>query len=362
MNEKRMVYLIRHGTPYAADEAVRCLGRSDPPLSDTGRQQVGKLAEWFQDRPLTAVYTSPLRRCLETAQAITDASALPSPIVRTDLQEADAGLWDGLTFAEIRKTYPLEYEQRGQDPARIPPPGGESLVTAGKRFSRCMDDLLKNSQGDIAVVAHAGVIRAYMCGLLSLDPDRLFSLPQPYGGISILRMDADGIVPEETGIKPECFLDRDEIRKLYRRFDTPEHIRAHMEAVASFLEELLPALPDAYDRDRLIKAALVHDIVRTRPHHAEEAAGILRKEGYPHIASLVKEHHSPVLSAETVLTESELLFYADKCVAGIERVSIEERFARSREKCKTPEALENHRRLWEKACLIEQKIRKNRLY
>ena len=359
-NSSRIVYLLRHGTPWVEGEVKRCLGRSDPPLSPAGGQQAEQLAAWFRGKALTAVYTSPLQRCRATAEAVAHACALPAPIVCQDLRELDAGLWDGLTFAEIRERYPREYEQRGRDLAHTPPPEGESFAAAGARFSRCMAEVLAHSRGEIAVVAHAGVIRAYVCQLLGKDPNSLLDLPQPYGGMTVLCCEGGALRVESVGIRPESFLDEAAIETLCRRFAAPEGVRAHMRAVAAYLEKLLETLPGDYDRERLLRAALVHDIARTQKRHADVAADTLLREGYPAIAALVRLHQSPEPTDPVKLTEADLLFYVDKRLSGTELVSVEERFKRSREKCKTPEAVENHRRLWEKTLLIEQKIEQNK--
>ncbi len=356
MKEKRTIYLLRHATPYAEGEAVRCLGRSDLPLSTEGIRQAGQLADYFKDKGLSALYSSPRKRCLRTAAAIARAATLPPPVVLADLEELDAGLWDGLTFAEIREKYPQEYARRGRDIAHIPPPGGESFAEAGARFSRCLEQILAESQGDIAIVSHAGVIRAFVSSLLSMDINDLLTLPQPYGGITMLSYDGSHLSAERVGYKPESFFDEEEIRILYRKFDTPQPVQEHMQAVDRYLDELLRALPGNYDARRLHCAAMVHDAARTQHRHADVAADALEKAGWPKIAHLVRVHQSPEPWDASALTEADLLFYADKRLAGTEPVSIEERFARSLEKCKTPEALENHRRMLEKTRSIEQKI------
>ena len=353
------IYLIRHASPFAEGESSRCLGRSDPPLSEFGERQAAQLAGWLRDKGLRAVYTSPLQRCRATAEAIARAASLPAPIVCEELRELDAGLWDDLTFAEIRERYPQEYEQRGRDLAHTPPPGGESFAEALVRFAPRMEAILSESRDDIAVVAHAGVIRAYSCKLLGMDLNSLLELPQPYGGMTILRRKSDALCVESIGVKPESFLDEAAIRALYRRFKTPERVQAHMRAVAEYLEALLSLLPGGYDGEQLRRAALLHDVARTQKRHADVAADALYKEGYPAVAALVRLHQSPEPTDPITLTEADLLFYADKRFSGTALVSVDERFTRSREKCKTPEALENHRRLWEKTILIEQKIKQN---
>ncbi len=108
----------------------------------------------------------------------------------------------------------------------------------------------------------------------------------------------------------------------------------------------------------------MHDICRTQREHAKAGADILRKEGYWEIAKLVEGHHSSKGMVDTeqretsVLSEEDLLFYADKRVQEDRIVSLGDRFGASKRKCKTPEAKEKHQRLYEKAMNIERKIEK----
>ena len=87
-------------------------------------------------------------------------------------------------------------------------------------------------------------------------------------------------------------------------------------------------------------AALLHDMCRPAPHHAEAAAKRLRDWGYPDVAKLVEVHHGGRFSSE--LDESQILFLADKLVQGTMMVSLKERFDQSLEKCLSKEARQAH--------------------
>ena len=76
-------------------------------------------------------------------------------------------------------------------------------------------------------------------------------------------------------------------------------------------------------------------------------------------AELIRMHHSPDFSLEdrnSPISEEELLFYADKVTLEDRKVSLEERFSKSREKCLTKEAMEKHGALYEKAKMIRDKV------
>ena len=93
-------------------------------------------------------------------------------------------------------------------------------------------------------------------------------------------------------------------------------------------------LQNAGSRELVRAAALLHDMVRDRRHHEEEGAKILREEGYPELAWMVRRH-SDFAREEweaPYAKETAILYLADKQVSGTDLVSIEERFARSHQR------------------------------
>ena len=104
----RRVYLIRHGEPDFPGGKRMCLGRTDLPLSPVGRMRAAMAGAYLRDAGISAVFSSPLRRAAGTAAHI-------GAPVSTDagFAEADYGVWDGLTFEEIRRDYPALYARRG---------------------------------------------------------------------------------------------------------------------------------------------------------------------------------------------------------------------------------------------------------
>lgn len=105
------------------------------------------------------------------------------------------------------------------------------------------------------------------------------------------------------------------------------------------------------------KAALVHDLVRPLDHHEAQAGKILEKEGYPWIGALAASHNSEKIYPGEDLHPEEILCYADWTTDGTMRVSIRQRFEKSRRFCSTREALSHHDARYQKARMIETKIR-----
>ena len=150
----KKVYLIRHGLPdFPAGERM-CLGITDLPMGEAGLAQAAEMADNLP--PVTAVFSSPLTRAVQTAQAI----GSPVTIV-PDLREMYAGEWDGLTFEEIRQRYPELYAARAKD-LTIPLPGSESYENGIARFSAAMNTAAETASGDFAVVAHGGILAQFL--------------------------------------------------------------------------------------------------------------------------------------------------------------------------------------------------------
>ena len=150
----KKVYLIRHGLPDFPGGKGMCIGTTDIPMGEKGRKQAAEMAKILP--PVTAVFSSPLTRAVQTAQAI----GLPVAIL-DDLREMYAGEWDGLAFEEIRQRYPELYAARFHD-LTIPLPGAEDHTEGLARFSAAMETAAQASPGDFAVVAHGGIIAQFL--------------------------------------------------------------------------------------------------------------------------------------------------------------------------------------------------------
>lgn len=150
----KKVYLIRHGLPDFPDGKGMCIGTTDIPMGEVGLAQAAEMADNLP--PVTAVFSSPLTRAVQTAQAI----GSPVTIV-PDLREMYAGEWDGLTFEEIRQRYSELYAARATD-LTIPLPAGEDHEEGLARFTAAMVMAANLAPGDFAVVAHGGIIAQFL--------------------------------------------------------------------------------------------------------------------------------------------------------------------------------------------------------
>ena len=102
--------IIRHGES-EGNVAGRMQGHTDLPLTERGRDQARSTGRAFAHHRVVAdyVYASPLSRAFETARIIADEARWPSPDPLEAAKELDTGIFTGLTFPEIRRTYAEEY-------------------------------------------------------------------------------------------------------------------------------------------------------------------------------------------------------------------------------------------------------------
>lgn len=153
----KKVYLIRHALPDFPKGEKMCLGTTDIPLGEAGLAQAREMAS--QLPPVTAVFSSPLTRAVQTALAI----GLPLTVL-DGLRELCYGEWDGLTFEEIRWKYPELYAARGEDPT-LPVPGQEDPKEGLARFTTAMEQAASLAPGDFAVVTHGGITAEFLRSL-----------------------------------------------------------------------------------------------------------------------------------------------------------------------------------------------------
>ena len=150
----KRVYLIRHALPDFPDGQRRCLGRTDIPLGDAGLAQAEAMAASLPT--VTAVFSSPLTRAVQTARTISQEIT-----ILDGLRELDYGQWDGLTFGQIRQRFPELYAARADDKSRMPP-GSETPEQGLARFSASMEEAARVSPGDFAVVSHGGITELFL--------------------------------------------------------------------------------------------------------------------------------------------------------------------------------------------------------
>lgn len=157
------LYFIRHGeTDW--NRQGRIQGTNDIDLNETGIEQAEMLGQKLKaSHPhITKVYSSRKRRASDTA-------AIISRSIGTDhqpldgLEEVNLGLWEGLTWKQVKESFPEEYEEwyNHRGPAR--PPEGESYHEVVDRVTAVVRRIISEGDGDVAIVTHGAVLMSLQC-------------------------------------------------------------------------------------------------------------------------------------------------------------------------------------------------------
>lgn len=169
---------VRHGQP---ERLIRHDGRpADPPLSGIGQQQAAAVASWLVEMGIDALYSSPMRRALQTATAIAAATGLepavreglsefdrdsPAYVPMEVLKETDRERWDELatgSFADAERT--AHFVATVNDAV--------DQIVAGHRSQR------------VALACHGGVVNAYLARCLGFDPDSFLKFDVDYTSVT----------------------------------------------------------------------------------------------------------------------------------------------------------------------------------
>ncbi len=183
-------WLVRHGA-LVADARNRCYGRLDFALSETGRAQMARAAQYLAKEPIAAIYTSSLSRAIESARIIAAPCSKPIHII-PDLSEMSFGDLEGLTYDEIAASHPDLYRQWMAAPTEALFPNGESFPQMRLRVLQAFGAIQAETEGQtVVIVSHAGVVRILIAWALQMPDNCLFRLAQDHGAINLLNI-ADG--------------------------------------------------------------------------------------------------------------------------------------------------------------------------
>jgi len=179
------VVLVRHGET-EWNRVQRFRGRIDIQLNETGRRQARALAKRLSGWPIAAIYSSPLKRALQTAEPVAEACGLEVQILQ-GVTDVDYGTSAGLSPEEAAARDPEVHEIWVQTPLLTRFPGGESLQQVRERAWSALKEVSGAHEGEtILLVSHVVVNRVLMCSALGLVGDAFWRIGQDNAAINIL--------------------------------------------------------------------------------------------------------------------------------------------------------------------------------
>jgi broad specificity phosphatase PhoE len=175
--------LARHGeTVWNVEKVYR--GRTDVNLDEVGIKQAELLGKHLSNWELETIYSSPLRRAIDTANIIARYQKI-SVHTAGGLIDFDYGEWQSLPEQRAKRLYPTLHNEWHNNPHKVRMPGGESLEDVKKRVIKVVNAVLSEYRGSIVLVSHRVVNKVLICSLLGLDNSYFWNIKQDVGGITI---------------------------------------------------------------------------------------------------------------------------------------------------------------------------------
>ena len=188
------ILLVRHGhVPGIAPERFR--GRTDVELTERGVAEARKTADWIARlwQP-TIVYTSPLKRCLDTGAAIAGQCKVSVGIL-PNLNDIDYGEWLWRTHDAVAEECPVLYQRWRKTPHLMRIPKGESLQELVARAADALRLAIeKHPTETIVMVGHDSVNRALLLQLLDQPLSAYWKLSQDPCAINAISMSLDRVM------------------------------------------------------------------------------------------------------------------------------------------------------------------------
>lgn len=165
--EGTLIILVRHGE---CEGNIKRMfrGRADFPLNERGLIQAQDLARELKNFPVKYIYSSPLVRARQTAEAIGEQCGAEVKI-EEGFNNIELGSWEGRFMKKIAQEYPKEWELWVHNPEKLKVEDMETLYDVQKRAKACLDSLVSQHNGEVlVVVSHRAVLKPLIAACLNI--------------------------------------------------------------------------------------------------------------------------------------------------------------------------------------------------
>ncbi len=191
------VILARHAETIW-NEQMRYIGRTDLDLSELGQNNARLLAQYLSDSPIIEFFSSDMNRAIQTAQAV--AQNFGSKVERRPLlNEIDFGVWEGLTYNQIIRRYPVFAQQWATNPYSVNIPEGEPWSVFTKRVLLGWNETIRmaaaqaDEEKTVLIVTHAGCIKIILAEILGFPREKAWFIWQDKGALNHLTVEGPEI-------------------------------------------------------------------------------------------------------------------------------------------------------------------------
>jgi probable phosphoglycerate mutase len=190
LNGPTSLYLARHGESRANIEGVLSHRAGQHSLTDRGRRQARALAEWLAREQISAIYSSPLHRALETASTVSERVG-PGILTREQLREVNVGDLDGRSDDEAWTIYHSVVGRWRSGDAAARFPGGEDYREAESRLISVLGEIMSGPpRPRVAVISHGEILTQVLSRLVDLP----VGTPAALDVAAVIVLEREGVV------------------------------------------------------------------------------------------------------------------------------------------------------------------------
>lgn len=182
------LFLIRHGEVEERYHKVFGGSRIDMELSPLGLRQAKAVARWFADKPVDALYASPMRRVQQTLAPLAEAADM-EPVIIPALREVDFGDWTGYRWEGVQEHFGVSAFDWLEIIGGVGIANGETLAELEARVRPALVKILNdNPHRTVAVFCHGGIIRLILALMLGQPLRHMAHFNIEYGSISLVEV------------------------------------------------------------------------------------------------------------------------------------------------------------------------------
>lgn len=202
--------LLRHGETHSNLNLIY-QGQGDSPLTELGVAEAKQLAEALRGEKFAGVYSSTLSRSHDTARIVAEKHKL-EVIQIPELIERFYGVFEGLTFEDVKKKFPKDYKEWLAHPYQAKIPKSEPLDDLQKRGVAAIERILAAHQHQtVCVVGHGALNRAILFHYMNLSLENFWRIKQDNCCINIVEFD---LHPMVTLLNSTWFLGEKRVSKV----------------------------------------------------------------------------------------------------------------------------------------------------
>ncbi|HPP06639.1 MAG TPA: histidine phosphatase family protein [Syntrophorhabdaceae bacterium] len=180
----KKIYILRHGeTQWNKEEIFR--GRNDIPLNEVGLKQAELASYYFKDKGIERIFSSPLLRAMQTAEAVSKTVGGDIEIVE-EFIDINFGIWEGLTVKEVEKNFPEDFDIWVKSPQMLNIKGAETLEAVRKRIASGFERILSEKSENLLIVTHRAICKIIVLFLLDMGNEFFWTMKFDPASITLL--------------------------------------------------------------------------------------------------------------------------------------------------------------------------------